>query len=102
TNTETTLTSARPCIREGGRAHRPSRPSPSAREAAPRGPAVEPLERVVIALGRAAAPEVVAHQALDAMGVVDAPHLARHEDDARGARDARSLVEREAGVEIVV
>src|SRR6187455_202427 len=65
------------------------------------GPAVEPFERVVEALGRSPAPELVANQALHALGVIDPAHLARHEDDARGAGDARLLVERERGVDVV-
>src|SRR5690606_11679141 len=55
-------------------------------------PAVQPLERVVEALGRAALPQVVADQPLHALRVVDPAHLARGEHDARGAGDARALV----------
>src|SRR6478752_7110197 len=65
------------------------------------GPAVEPLERIVEALGGSPAPELVANQALDALGVIEPTHLARHEDDARRSRDARALVERERGVDVV-
>src|SRR6476646_951664 len=65
------------------------------------GPAVEPFERVVEALGRPPAPEVVANQALDALGVIEPAHLACHEDDARGAGDARPLVQRERRIDVV-
>src|SRR6478752_5937233 len=65
------------------------------------GPAVEPFERVVEALGRSPAPELVANQALDALGVIEPTHLARHEDDARGAADARPLVQRERRIDVV-
>ena len=58
-------------------------------------PAVEPLERIVEALGRPAPPEVVAHQPLHALGVIEPSHLARHQHHPRGAGDARALVERE-------
>src|SRR4029453_14182361 len=58
-------------------------------------PAVEPLDGVVEAFGRAALPQVVAPQPLDALGVVDAPHLTRRKNDARVPRDTRTLVELE-------
>src|SRR5436190_4581716 len=71
------------------------------RETALGGPAVQPFERIVEALGRPAAPQLVANEALDALGVIEPAHLARHEDDARRSGDARALVEREGGIDVV-
>src|SRR5260221_10601404 len=63
-------------------------------------PAVKPLQRIIVALGRPILPQVVAHQAFHALGVVDAPHLASEEHRPRRPGDPRSLVEREGGGEI--
>src|SRR5258706_9350047 len=63
-------------------------------------PAVKPLQRIIVALGRPILPQVVAHQAFHALGVVDAAHLAGDEHYPRRPGDPRSLVEREGGGEI--
>src|SRR5262245_15978648 len=65
-------------------------------------PAVEPLDCVVEALGRAAFPQVIADQALDTLGVEQATHFARREHDPRRARDPRALIELESLVEAPV
>src|SRR5258706_3509992 len=62
-------------------------------------PAVKPLQRIIVALGRPILPQVVAHQAFHALGVVNAAHLAGEEHYARRPGDPRSLVEREGGGE---
>src|SRR6266850_5921286 len=64
----------------------------------------DPLERVVVALGRAAAVDLVAHQALDAVGHVEdhADQAVRRDLHARGAREARLLVVDECFLEVAV
>src|SRR5664279_5174446 len=65
-------------------------------------PTVEPFQRIVELLRPAVAPQRIAHQPLDPLGVIDAPHFARREHNPRGARDARLLVEPEGGIEVVL
>ena len=62
-------------------------------QAVVRPPAVEPFQRVVEALRRRATPQLVAHQAFHASGMVKPPHLVRAQHNARGARHAAALVE---------
>lgn len=65
-------------------------------------PAIQPLHRVVKTLGAAALPEVVAHQALHALGVEDAAHFAGRQHHACRAGNARALVQRQCLGEVLV
>src|SRR5690606_31492301 len=87
---------------ENGEKRKRAAQSSSIGQAALHLPAIEPFHRIVEAIGRAALPQVVAHQALDVHRMEDAAHLACRQHHAGGARDARALVQREGAAEVMI